>query len=120
LVLLTLAPASGCQPDFSGLDFEGVSSPPSGVTTIVRDDEIEIPEGIAIAVRVTPHSSNLTPYDSTNRVELRGRDEAILDVEPTEEERVWVLIGIDVGSTCVEVEIDGREQDCIDASVVAD
>ena len=110
-------PTLACSPSYMAVELEAVSNPPVGVTTTIRDDEVEIPVGVVMAVKVTPLSDNATPYERSDRVRLRGKDTSILDVEPTEDERVFVLIGVSPGNTCIEVEINGSNKDCIDASV---
>ncbi len=121
LLAVTLAaPTIGCSPSFGNLEIEAVSNPPVGVTTTIREDEFEIPAGVAIAVRVTPLSDNATPYEASDRVRLRSQDDSVLDVEPTENRRIFVLIGVAEGDTCVEVEINGGGVDCIDSTVTTE
>ena len=120
VLFVAMASLAGCQPEFSTVELEAVSSPPVGVTTVVRDDEVEVPAGVAIAVEVTPLSGNSTPYSGEDKIRLHGRDESVLDAEPTEERRVFVLIGVSPGTTCIEVEINGSEKTCIDATVTAE
>ena len=110
--------AGACQPSFGYLEIEPISSPPSGVTATIGTDEIELPVGIAIAARVVPHSDNATPYGRGDRLRLRAKDDDILELEPTLDAREWVFVGLSEGDTCIAVEINRDEVDCIDAEVI--
>ena len=115
LGLVTIG-AAACQPEYASLHFSLASSPPVPVS--VRDHAIELPVGVAVLVRVEPISDNNTEYVETDRVELTAADASVLGVAPGSKERYFVLTGREVGETCVEVYVEGRLEDCIDAMVV--
>lgn len=111
LAVCTLA----CSPAFGTVEFESVSTPPVNVT--VRGFFIEMPAGIAAVVRATPLSDSATDYDSGHRVDLISQDRDVFRVERRPSRREFVFVGINPGSTCVEVRIDGRPEDCIEVEI---
>ena len=115
-LLLSLG-GTACLPDYGAIEVEVGSSPPVPVSIHSRD--FQVPVGISVLINVTPISDNNNEYVETDTVELTSEDRSILDVEPGPEERSFVLVGVDVGSTCVEVVINGSVEDCIPAEVLA-
>jgi len=107
--------AFGCQPDYASVEVEVGSSPPVPVSIHSRD--FQVPIGISVLITVTPVSDNNNDYIETDTVELTSKDRTILNVEPGPEDRSFVLVGVGVGSTCVEVVINGSVEDCISATV---
>lgn len=117
--LLAALTLPACQPSFSAAEIETASNPPVGVTPIVRDDLLEVPEGVAIAIRVTPISGNATPYGPEDQIKLVSSNEGIVTTEPTPDGQVWVVAGVATGETCVELQINGKQEDCIETTVVS-
>lgn len=119
--LLALAPlallAAACGPRYDGVDIKLHSEPP--VPVRVSDNEFELPTGIAVAIEVKPLSSNQFDYYQTDQLDLRSDDRGVLRVEPTENPRRFILIGVSPGETCVELEVDYEERGCIPATVLA-
>ena len=115
IALLLLATA--CGPRYDGLEIELFSAPP--VPVRVDGAEIELSVGVAAAVDVKPLSSNQFDYYETDQLELRSQDRAVLRVEPTEQPRRFVLIGVAPGETCVDIEVDYEDHGCIPATVIA-
>ena len=106
--------AAACSPSYGTVEFYAVSTPPVGVT--VRSFFIELPAGVAAVVRAAPDSENNNPYEDY-KMDLFARDHDILTVERRPSRREFVLIGNNPGTTCLEVIIDGRTEDCIDVEV---
>lgn len=118
LLLFTAACAlSACGPRYKAIELTVRNTPP--IPTRISDDEIELPLGIAVSVHAEVYSSTSLEYTDKNRVELKSRDRAILDVEPTSGERNFVLVAAGVGETCLAVEVDFDEEDCIPVTVTA-
>ncbi len=115
-LLLSLGSAA-CLPDYGAIEVEVGSSPPVPVSIHSRD--FQVPVGISVLINVTPISDNNNEYVETDTIELTSQDRAILDVEPGPEDRSFVLVGVGVGSTCVEVVINGSVEDCIPTEVLA-
>lgn len=113
LLLLTAA----CGPRYEGIELTLHSEPPAPV--LLDDQEIEVPVGIAVAVDVKPLSSGRFEYLVTDQLDLRSQDRDVLRVEPTENGRRFVFVGVAAGETCVEIEVDYDEHGCIPARVVA-
>lgn len=115
-LLLSLGGAA-CLPDYGAIEVEVGSSPPVPVSIHSRD--FQVPVGISVLINVTPISDNNNEYVETDTVDLTSQDRTILNVEPGPEERSFVLAGVGVGSTCVEVVINGSVEDCIPAEVLS-
>lgn len=112
-----LLTAAACMPNYGTVEFEAVSNPPVPVT--IRSFLIEMPAGVAAVVRVRPISENRNDYDSSYKVDLFSSDRDVFVVERRPSRREFVLIGVNPGTTCLEVEIDGRPEDCIDVEITA-
>lgn len=117
LACLALCLLAGCQPRYETLEFELLTSPP--VPVRVSGAEIELPVGLAVAVRVAPQSGNGPQYTDDDLVVLRSRDRAVALSEPAGADREFVLVGVAEGETCIAVEINHDEADCIPTRVVA-
>jgi hypothetical protein len=116
LLLFTLALAA-CGPQFKTIELTVRNNPP--VPVRISADEIELPLGIAVSVHAEIFSSTNLEYTDEDRVNLLSRDRAIVDVTPTSGERNFVFIAAALGDTCVAVEVNHEEEDCIPARVVA-
>ena len=93
-----------------------LSSPPAAVR--IDQNLIEMPAGISVLVRATPRSDSSTEYKSKHRLTLESADLDIFDVRRSEDEDdEWVLIGVSPGSTCVRVDVDGDEQECLPVEI---
>ena len=115
LPLLLLIAA--CGPRYDGIEIELHTEPP--VPVRVSNDEFELPAGIAVAIDVKPLSSNQFDYYNSDQLELRSDDRQVLRVEPTENPRRFVLVGVNPGTTCVQLEVDYEKHGCIPATVLA-
>ncbi|MEZ4452792.1 MAG: hypothetical protein R3B09_25245 [Nannocystaceae bacterium] len=113
LLLAAAAGLTACQPDYGSLDISVESSPPVAVD--IRDHSFEVPLGVAVLIKVEPISGNNNDYVETDEVELDSKDSDVLAVDPGSKARTFVLTGRAVGSTCVQVYVNGRAEECIDA-----
>jgi hypothetical protein len=114
LAALTLA---ACLRDekYDGLSFDVQSSPPVPVS--VESDRIELIVGIAVKIEVSPRSAGRS-YSSRDQVELRADDSDLFEVYGAEESREFVLVGLREGESCLEVNINGRMEECIEVRVL--
>lgn len=117
LTLLLLPLLAACQPRYDGVELTLVNNPP--VPPYISDHEIELPLGIAAVVEVAPQSSTRFEYYSDDPLELRPQDRDVVRVEATEDPRRFVLIGVGVGETCIDVEVVHEDHGCIPATVTA-
>ncbi len=108
---------AACGPRYDGVEITLHSEPP--VPVRVSDNEFELPTGIAVAIDIKPLSSNQFDYYQTDQLDLRSDDRQTLRVEPTENPRRFILIGVAQGDTCVQLEVDYQDRGCIPATVLA-
>lgn len=103
-----------CQPHYDGLQIRYVNG-----TGEFDSNGLEIREGQALAVEITPLSDNrYEDYEDFDIVELESFNPNVLVAAPSTDTNRFVLIGVAVGETEVDVEINGRDVDTISAKVV--
>lgn len=112
--LLTL---SGCGPSYDYTDLTLAS--PAPVPVQLSPSQIRLPVGIAALVVADPQSSSASQYEDYDEVVLRSNDTSLLDVFPGPNEREFVLVGLQEGSTCVEVVIARQVEECIPTTISA-
>lgn len=117
LFLLTTTALLACGPRYKAIELTLRNQPP--VPVRVDGDEIEIPLGIAVSVHAEVFSSTNLEYTDEDIVDLESRDRDILQVEATEGERNFVLVAMAVGETCLAVEVNFDEEECIPVRVTA-
>jgi hypothetical protein len=79
-----------------------------------------VTEGQALVISVRPESSNpFEDYEDFNIVRLEALDENVLLAAPADEIDRFVLAGTGVGRTTVDLLVDGRLEDTLDAEVTA-
>lgn len=115
LALLAVA-AVGCGPRYQAITFTLLNNTPLPV--VVDEDGIEIPVGIAASVSARLHSSSMIEYDQ-EALDLDSKDRGVLASDPGPGARTFVLTGVAVGETCLEVQVEFAEEDCIPVKVVA-
>lgn len=103
--------AVGCHP-FDRVDFDALTTPP--VAASVTFEKVTIPKGIAIAVEAHPMSGD---EELDAKLELRSRDTRVLGVDAGVDDGTFVLYGVSVGSTVIDVYYDGELEDEIPAEV---
>lgn len=113
--LAALGAAAGCQPHYNGLEIRYING-----TGEFSAAGIEIDEGQALAVEVTPVSDNrFEDYENFDIVELVSFNPTVMVVSPATDVNHFVLIGASPGNTGVDVSINGRDVDTLDATVQA-
>ncbi len=113
---LLAALAAGCGPRYQSITFTLLNNTP--VPVVVDDDAIEIPVGIAASIKATLHSSSMIEYDQ-EALDLDSQDRGVLAADPGPGARTFVLTGVAVGETCLSVEVEFAEEDCIPVRVTA-
>jgi hypothetical protein len=118
--LLGLA-AAGCTPSFDHLDFSPQTSPPLVVT--LTPTEVQIPEGIAIAV--APVAMAQSEALTSSVVSISSTDVGVLGVSPeagsppANAPQTFVIFGVRPGQAGITVVVDGEEKETIPAEVTA-
>lgn len=104
-----------CGPDYGGLavEVEGTTLPGN----YVEPHRMSLVVGHVVRVHVRPRSLSSRSYESPSRFELSSADPDVARVYRDPEDWRWVLVGRSVGTTCVEVFIDGRKEDCVELVV---
>lgn len=111
-----MAIISGCSdPRYGGMVIEQRTEPPLPVT--VENDYIELQVGVAFMVKALPISSNDEPYTARDDMELSSANESVLRVYEADRITKVVLVGAGEGSTCMRVEVNGVDEDCITVEV---
>lgn len=106
---------AGCQPHYDGLEIRYING-----TGEFSANGIEIEEGQALAVEVTPLSdSRFEDYEKFDLMEFGSFNPNIVVVSPSTDVDRFVFIGVSVGKTAVEVSINGEDVDTIEATVKA-
>ena len=113
--IVLLALLAGCAPDFGHVELEPLSTPPVPVS--VRGSRVELPAGVAVAVKAELFSESARPYDDTNSLDLLSQDRVIFTTYPRAEPYEFVLVGVNPGETCMDVVIDGDAEGCVDVVV---
>lgn len=113
--VLALLGVAACQPHYDGLEIRYLNG-----TGEFSGAGIEIVEGQALAIEVTPLSDNPhEDYEDFDLVEMASFNPTILVVSPSTDVDRFVFIGVSVGKTAVDVKINGKDVDTIDATVEA-
>ncbi len=108
---------TACGPNYAGTQFHPRSTAPVPVS--LEPGRITLPVGIAITARVDPQSTNNHEYDEYYQLRLSSQDTSVADVKRGPLEREFVFIGVDEGTTCVEVVMNGEFYECIELIVQA-
>jgi hypothetical protein len=105
--------AAGCQPHYDGLRIRWLNG-----TGEFSAEGLEIVEGQALAVQVTALSDNpYEDYEEFDLIEMHSFNEQIVLVAPADDVDRFVFVGADVGTSAVEVRINGKDVDTITAIV---
>ena len=109
---------SACGPDYGGLaiEVEGVALPGD----VVDSRRVGLVLGHVVRVHARPRSLSSQVYEDPNRFDLASADEDIGRVYRDAEDWRWVIVARSVGTTCIEVRIDGRKEECVELTVEAE
>jgi hypothetical protein len=112
-LLSVLCGVAACQPRYDGLRLRLLTGQGQ-----ISGDEIELVEGQAITIEVEPISSNpFEDYEKFNLVRLRSVDQTVVLAAPADDVDRFVLVGRGIGTTAIDVEIDGRHVDVLTGRV---
>ncbi len=104
----------GCQPRYDGLQVRFLFGEGQHA-----HDRIEIVEGQVALIEVRPVSKNpYEDYENFDLVELRAFNENLLLVAPATDVDEFILAGAGLGETVIRVEVNGEQEDVLDAAVV--
>lgn len=107
----------GCTPDYHTVRIEAESNPPAPVN--IRGNRVELPTGIAVVIEADLVSRTREDYPGRGELELYSADRNVFEVYPRPNHEEFVIVGINPGSACMDVVVDGRQEDCIDVTVTA-
>ncbi|MCR9162800.1 MAG: hypothetical protein ACE37F_02465 [Nannocystaceae bacterium] len=115
--LLALCLAA-CGPDYGGLaiEVEGAALPGDAV----EPRRVSLVLGHVVRVHARPRSLSAQVYEDPKRFDLASADETIGRVYRDAEDWRWVIVARSVGTTCLEVLIDGRREECVELEVEAE
>lgn len=105
-----------CMPTYSSVEIDTISTPPASAT--VRDSFIEIPAGVAVVIRAEPLSDNHREYDGGTALDLYSSNRNIFTTYPRPSSSEFVIVGLEPGNACLEVVVEGDQEDCIDVTVL--
>lgn len=112
-LLLTQACA---QPEFDHLEVEQRSSSPAPVDA--QDDQVTIPIGIAMRIKVKPVARGSNQYSANDDLEFETDDSSVMDAFQIEDTSQVVVTGVRVGGTCLRVIVNDLRVACLDVEVV--
>jgi len=111
--LLAGLAAAGCQPHYDGLRIRYLN----GFGEFDASG-LDIVEGQALAIEVEPISDNpYEDYEDFDIVELDSFNEQIVLVAPADTVNRFVVVGAQVGTSAVDVSINGDDVDTITVNV---
>lgn len=110
LAMMALAGSAlvGCTPDFDHVELALVTLPPLAVS--VGERNVDMPVGVAVGVIATPFDTSGEKMDDDVVLDLISESEGVIGVEPSVDERSFVLFGVGPGTTKISVEIDHLER----------
>lgn len=104
------ATLAACGPEYDRVDIDAVEADLGGG---VSSRLIHVPAGLVVKAHIVPWNDDKDPLALT----LRSKDESILKIAPTVNDRDYVFIGQKEGSTEVEFYADGKIVMTVPASV---
>ena len=94
----------GCAPDFDHLEMKVETTPPLVVSIGATD--IAVPVGVAVGVTVTPFDTNGEKMDTDVVLALIPKNQQVIGVETSLDDRSFVFFGSGPGTTSISVEVD--------------
>ena len=108
---------SGCvQPEFGELRVEQRSFPPLAVE--VDDEQVVLPVGIALALKVKPVSGNRQKYTSNDELEFSSDNPSVMDAFQIDQTSEVIITGVRTGNSCLRVIVNHGEVACLDVRVI--
>lgn len=107
---------SGClQAEFGELRVEQRSFAPLNVEA--DDNQIVVPVGIAVRLKVKPVSGNRQKYTSNDELEFASDNPSVMDAFQIEETSEVVISGVRPGNSCLRVIVNDEQVTCLDVRV---
>lgn len=109
---------TACAPDYGGLaiEIEGVAL----AGDYVESRRINLVLGHVVRVHARPRSLTSQVYEDPGRFEMVSASPEVARVYRDAEDWRWVLVGRADGNTCIEVRIDGKQEECLEIRVQAE
>jgi hypothetical protein len=106
LVVLGIAGSAlvGCTPDFDHLEIALDTSAPLAVSVSATD--IALPVGVAVGITATPFDTSGEEMDADVVLSLLAGNASVIGVDPSIEDRSFVLYGAGPGTTTLSVQVD--------------
>jgi hypothetical protein len=110
LVVMGIAGSAlaGCTPDFDHLEITVDTSPPLAAS--VRQSSVTLPVGVAVGITATPFDTAGEEMEADVALALISENESVIGVDPSIEDRSFVLFGVGPGTTTISVEVDHRSR----------
>lgn len=112
---LLLLGASACDPRYETIEVERVSG---HFEARASGSKFTVPEGGLLVFEVDPGSAVRRDYEILDELELRTRDASVARLHQGLATGTWMLMGVEVGQTELEVHINGVLEDVIPVDVV--
>ncbi len=112
---LLAAGLAGCAPGFDHLEIKIDTLPPLAVS--VDPTNVELPVGIAVGITATPFDTSGDKMDSDVVLNLVPKNQKVLAVETSLDDRSFVLFGVGPGTTSISVQVDHESRTDIPATV---
>ena len=106
---------AGCTPDFDRLEIKIDTLPPLAVS--VEPTNVFLPAGIAVGITATPFDTSGDEMDSDVVLDLVPKNQAVLGVEASLDDRSFVLFGVGPGTTSISVQVDHESRTDIPVTV---
>ena len=118
-ILLTCAAmgavALACD-SYEGVTLAAITTTPLAAS--VSATAITLPAGVAVAVRVVAQGTS-DPENDQPVIDITTGNPMVIGVDPTLEEGVFVLYGVEPGSTSIKVRVEGHGDETIPVTVTA-
>jgi hypothetical protein len=106
---------AGCAPDFDHLEIQIDTLPPLAVS--VEPTNVDLPVGIAVGITATPFDTSGEKMDSDVVLNLVPKNQQVIGVETSLDDRSFVLFGVGPGTTSISVQVDHESRSDIPVTV---
>ena len=98
----------GCGPDFDHLEMQIDTTPPLAVS--VGPTNVALPVGVAVGVTATPFDTNGEKMDADVVLALLPKNQQVIGVVASLDDRSFVFFGVGPGTTSITVEVDHQRR----------
>lgn len=99
---------TGCAPDFDHLEMAIDTTPPLSVSIGATD--VALPVGVAVGVTATPFDTNGEKMDADVVLALLPKNQQVIGVVASLDDRSFVFFGVGPGTTSITVEVDHQRR----------